>query len=94
MIGSFKDKVLKRFHEKGSAKGIDPKSRRRIADILDALDAATRPQDLDLPGLGFHPLKGDRIGQFAVTVRAQWRIVFEWNDGEPVSVRQEDYHGD
>ena len=85
---------MKRFHEKGSAKGIDPKSRQRLSDILDALDAATKPQDLDLPGLGFHPLKGDRAGQYAVTVRSQWRVVFEWRDGEPVRLRQEDYLGD
>jgi toxin HigB-1 len=93
MIGSFSDKVLKRFFETGASKGIDPKSRQRLTDILDALDAATKPDDMDLPGFAFHPLKGDRQAQFAVTVRAQWRIVFEWQDGRPVKVRQEDYHG-
>jgi toxin HigB-1 len=93
MIGSFSDKVLKRFFEIGAGKGIDPKSRQRLIDILDALDAAMRPEDMDFPGFAFHPLKGDRQGQFAVTVRAQWRVVVEWRDGQPVKVRQEDYHG-
>ncbi len=64
MIGSFSDKVLKRYFETGAGKGIDPKSRPRLTDILDALDAATKPEDMDLPGFAFHPLKGDRQGQF------------------------------
>jgi toxin HigB-1 len=69
LIGSFSDKVLKRFFLKRASKGIDPLS------------------------AGFHPLKGNRAGQFAVTVRAQFRIVFEWRNGQAVRVRQEDYHG-
>ena len=93
MIGSFQDKQLKRFWEKGSQKGINTKDTERLSDILDALDAATKPSDVDLPGFAFHPLKGDRKGQFAVTIRSNWRIVFEWKDGEPIRVRQEDYHG-
>ena len=94
MIGSFTDKALKRFFLKGSVKGIDPKSVFALTDLLDALDAATVPEDMDITGFGFHELKGDRKGQFAVTIRAQWRLIFEWQDGEPVRVRQEDYHGD
>jgi toxin HigB-1 len=49
---------------------------------------------MNQPGFAFHPLKGNRRGQYAVEVRAQWRLVFEWQDGEAVRVRQEDYHGD
>ena len=93
MIGTFKDKQLKRFHEKGSAKGIPAEDAENISDILDALDAATKPSDMKIPGLDFHELKGDRKGQYAVTIRANWRIVFEWKDGQPVKVRREDYHG-
>jgi proteic killer suppression protein len=47
-----------------------------------------------LPGFKFHELKGNRKGQFAVTVRANFRIVFEWEDGKAVRVNEEDYHGD
>lgn len=93
MIGSFKDKQLKRFWDKGTLKGVDPMSVRRIIDILTMLDAATKPGDLNVPGFAFHELKGNRKGQFAVEVRANFRIVFEWADGEAVRVRQEDYHG-
>lgn len=88
MIGTFKDKQLKRFFEKGTAKGVPADDAERISDILDALDAATQPEDLNLPGFGFHPLKGDRKGQYAVTIRANWRIVFEWDDGQAIRVRR------
>ena len=94
MIGSFKSKTLKALWLRGRAKGIDPKSADRIVTILDLLDKATTPQDLDLPGFDFHELKGNRKGEYAVEIRAQWRIVFEWEDGHPVRVNEEDYHGD
>jgi proteic killer suppression protein len=93
MIKSFKDGALRRFWKDGKVKGIDPKSVPRIKRILSALDAATKPEDLALPGYGFHELKGNRRGQYAVEVRAQWRIVFEWSKGHAVRVRLEDYHG-
>ena len=93
MIGSFKDGQLKRFWQTGSMKGISPADVNRIQDLLSAIDAATKPGDLAPLGIGFHPLKGDRKGQYAVTIRANWRIVFEWQDSQAVRVRQEDYHG-
>ena len=93
LISTFSDKALKRFWSKGSAKGIDPISSDRLKRLLDALDAATKPEDMDIIGYGFHALKGDRAGQYAVTIRAQWRLVFEWEDGAPVKVHREDYHG-
>jgi proteic killer suppression protein len=64
----------------------------RIAMILDRLDAAVEPNDLDLPGLGFHPLKGQRKGEFALLVTRNWRITFGWADGDAVDVDLEDYH--
>lgn len=57
------------------------------------LDAAARPADMDQPGYAFHSLTGNRRGQYVVEIRANWRLVFEWEDGEPVRVRMEDYHG-
>lgn len=93
MIWTFKSKVLKALWQRGRAKGIDPKSADRIETILDMLDKATGPEDMDLPGFGFHQLKGNRSHQYAVEIRAQWRIVFEWEDGRAVRVDEEDYHG-
>ncbi len=93
MIGTFKSRVLKALWQRGRAKGVDPKSADRIVTILDLLDKATKPEDMDLPGFEFHQLKGDRCHQYAVEIRAQWRIVFEWEDGQAVRVDEEDYHG-
>ena len=53
MIGTFKSKVLKALWQRGRARGIDPKSADRIATILDLLDQAIKPDDMDLPGFGF-----------------------------------------
>jgi len=61
--------------------------------VLDALDAAASPSDLDLPGFGFHSLTGDRRGEFAVTVSRNWRITFRWQDADAIAVNFEDYHG-
>lgn len=93
MIHSFKSKALKSLWEKGTTKGIDPKSLDKIKRILSALNVAMAPEDMNLPGFKFHELKGDRKGQYAVTVRANFRIVFEWHDGKAVRVNEEDYHG-
>ena len=87
------DKTLRRFWEKGRAKGIDPRSAERLRELLSALDQAIRPEDMNQPAWAFHALTGNRKGQFAVEIRANWRLVFEWDDGEPVRVRMEDYHG-
>jgi toxin HigB-1 len=66
----------------------------KIALVLDALDAATTPRDLDLPGFGFHALKGSRRGQYSIVVTHNWRITFRWQDGDAIEVDFVDYHGD
>jgi len=92
MIASFRHRALKRYWERSETKRLPPASVERIRLILDRLDAATAPADLDLPGFGFHPLKGNRKGEFAVIVTRNWRITFGWNDGDAVDVDLEDYH--
>jgi len=94
MIHSFKSRILQALWEKNQTKGIDPKSVKKLKRILSALNAATCPEDMRLPGFNFHELKGNRKGEYAVTVRANYRIVFEWQKGKAVRVREEDYHGD
>jgi proteic killer suppression protein len=94
MIHNFKSRTLQALWEKDQTKGIDPKSLKKIRRILSALNAAAKPDDMNLPGFNFHELKGNRKGHYAVTIRANFRIVFEWDNGEAVRVREEDYHGD
>jgi len=64
----------------------------RIEVVLDDLDAAARPRDLDLPGNRLHQLKGERRGQWSVTISGNWRIIFRFEGGEPCDVDLVDYH--
>jgi proteic killer suppression protein len=89
----FSDKTLQRFWKSGRPKGIDSRSVERLHRLLSLLDAATRPEDMNQPGYAFHALTGNRAGQYAVEIRANHRLVFEWEGGEAVRVRIEDYHG-
>jgi proteic killer suppression protein len=59
---------------------------------LAVLNRASQPSDLDLPGFRLHPLKGKLAGFWAVTVRANWRIIFRFKDGDAVDVDLVDYH--
>lgn len=89
----FSDATLKKFWKTGRAKGVNPKAVERLEELLSALDAAQSPEDMDQPGWDFHSLKGNRDGQFAVEIGGLFRLVFEWENGEAVRVKSEDYHG-
>lgn len=92
MIKSFKHKGLERFFETGSVAGIDPSQRQKIRIRLTALDTATSVEDMDLPGFRLHPLKGDKLGVWAIDVTRNWRITFEFIEGNAYVVNYEDYH--
>lgn len=92
MIASFKHKGLKRFFEDDDRSKLPPELIDRIALILLALEDATSPDDMNRPSWRLHPLKGDRKGQWAVTVRANWRIVFGFDGGNAIDVDFVDYH--
>ena len=64
----------------------------KVHRILSALDVARGPKAMDLPGYRLHALKGDMKGFWAVTVRANWRITFRFDDGDAHDVELVDYH--
>ena len=64
----------------------------KIRRILARLDAAQGIADMDLPGYRLHALKGDLHGFYSVTVRANWRIVFQFDRDEAFNVDCVDYH--
>ncbi len=64
----------------------------KLRDILAVLERSHRPQDMDLPGFRLHALKGDRKGQFAVSVSGHWRVTFRFAGGHAVDVDYVDYH--
>ena len=92
MIKTLKHKGLDRFFRTGDYRSIPARSMARIERMLDRLDACRVPSDMDLPGYGFHALKGDRVGQYSVTVTANWRITFGFDGEDAVDVNLEDYH--
>lgn len=92
MIRSFKHRGLKRLYEHGDRSGIRPDLRDTVEDILARLDAADAPQALNLPGYRLHPLKGDLNGFWAVTVRANWRVIFRFQGADALDVELIDYH--
>ena len=92
MIVSFRSKSLKRFMQRGDESRIHAEHRETVRDILARLNAAAVPGDMDLPGFGLHPLKQDLAGYWAVTVRANWRIIFRLEDGDALDVDYLDYH--
>ena len=64
----------------------------KIRDILVRLDAARMMADMDMPGFRLHPLKGDFERLWAVTVRANWRVIFRFVDPDAFDVDYTDYH--
>ena len=92
MIRSFRHKGLKRLHEDDEARGLSAEHVEKLRRVLGRLDIARVPQDLDLPGYRLHPLKGDLKGFWAVTVQANWRVVFRLEEGQVFDVDYTDYH--
>lgn len=92
MIGSFKDRRLKRLYEAGDRGKLVPEHVEKVENILARLEAAVAVGDMNLPGFRLHPLKGDLKGFWSVTVRANWRIIFRFEDGAAFDVELTDYH--
>lgn len=91
MIKTFKHKGLKAFFATGSKKGIQPKHERRLQEQLAIINVATVVDDVDWPGYDLHQLKGDR-SEWSIKVNGNWRLTFEFIDGDAYILNYEDYH--
>jgi len=91
-IRSYRSKALRRFAEAGDASKLSVKHVDRVRRILDMLERARQPRDMDAPGLRFHFNKHWEGGRFAVWVSDNYRITFAWRDGAAEDVDLEDYH--
>jgi len=78
MIRSIRHTGLRRLYENDDARLPNPEHLQKLRDILARLDAAAIIKDMELPGFALHPLKGDLIGFWAITVRANWRVIFRF----------------
>jgi proteic killer suppression protein len=92
MIRSFRHKGIEKFFLTGSKAGIQPKHAARLNDQLTVLNAATRPEQMNIPGWQFHALSADLAGHWAVSVNGNWRITFAFEDEDAVLVDYQDYH--
>ncbi len=92
MIKSFKHKGLKKYFETGNTSGIQSKHERKLRMQLAAINTAMEIDDLNLPGFKLHPLKGNREGIWSITVNGNWRVTFEFIDGNAYILNYEDYH--
>ena len=75
------------------SKRLPPDLLRRAVRRLEYIDLATCTDDLNVPPSNrLHALKGDRQGQYAVSIIDQWRICFHFQDGDAYDVEITDYH--
>jgi len=93
MIRSWRNSATRRFAEDGKTTKFRGLGSDAAIELLAALDAATSLKDLSpLKSVGLHKLRGDRQGQWAMTVNGPWRICFEFRQGDAFDVEIVDYH--
>lgn len=92
MIIWFRSRALKRFWEKGNARGLNPQHTGKITLILDMLEDAAMPENMNLARLDFHKLTGENPPRFSVHVNGNWCITFAFEGENAVAVDYEDYH--
>ncbi|HYF98305.1 MAG TPA: type II toxin-antitoxin system RelE/ParE family toxin [Coxiellaceae bacterium] len=92
MIRSWRHKGLKQFYDTGSTVGIQTKHANKLHDILQALDAATAPEQMNFPGLRLHKLKGELKEFYAVRVSGNWRLIFGFEGKDAILIDYLDYH--
>lgn len=92
MIKSFLHKGLRRLYHSGNASGVQAAHVNRLRMQLAALDTAQRIDDMDIPGFRLHPLKGKLKNRWSIAVSGNWRLTFEFREGNAYVLNYEDYH--
>jgi proteic killer suppression protein len=92
MIKSWKHKGLRLFFQTGVTRGIQTQHQIKLKIILQLLDAAIQPEDLDLPGMRFHKLIGDLKNHYSVAVNRNWRVIFAFDGNDAILIDYLDYH--
>ncbi len=91
MIRSFRSKALERLWLTGRSTKIRPDLKSRCLRRLDALNEASTPRDMNIPGFNFHALRG-KPKRYSVHVNGPWCVTFGWDDNDAVDVDLEQYH--
>ena len=92
MIRCFRHKGIEKFFLTGSKAGIQPNHALKLEDQLSALNIATKPEQMRIPGWQFHALKGELIRNWAVSVNGNWRLTFTFEGEDAILVDCQDYH--
>jgi toxin HigB-1 len=92
MIGRIRHKGLAHLYYDDRTKGLKQSLVARLRQILALLATAATVEDMNLPGLKLHQLKGDLAGFYAVTVSGNWRVIFRFEDGKATEIDLIDYH--
>lgn len=92
MIVSVRHKGLRRFIEEDDRSKLPADKVERLRELLTVLNDASTIRDLDLPSYRLHRLKGDLKDHYALTVRANWRLVFRFETGDIYDLDLVDYH--
>ena len=91
MIRSFRSKALRKFYETGDGSKLPVPNKARVGRQLSALDVATAPEQMAIPGWRFHPLKG-KPKRHAVDASGNYRMTFGFKGEDATDVDLEDYH--
>jgi len=93
MIKSFRCKETKRIFSRRFSKKLPVSIQESSRQKLIILDSATTLNDLRIPpGNRLEELRDDRKGQHSIRINHQWRICFEWKNGDSYNVEIVDYH--
>jgi proteic killer suppression protein len=92
MVGSIKHKGLAALYYDDRTKGVQQALVKRLRQILALLDTAFVAEDMNIPGLRFHQLKGDLAGFYSVSVSGNWRVIFRFENSQATDVDLIDYH--
>jgi proteic killer suppression protein len=83
---------IEKFFRTGSKAGIQPKHESRLRILLTTLNLASTPRDMNREGWNWHPLKGNLIGHWSVSVSGNWRLTFGFEGEDAILVDYQDYH--
>ena len=92
MIRTIRHRGLRKFYETGSKAGIQGNHATRLRMQLTALETAQVIGDMDIPGFRLHALTGRMKNRWSISVNGNWRLTFEFKDGDVYLLDYEDYH--
>ena len=92
MVRTFRHKGIERFFLSGSKAGIQPNDASKLNEQLTVLNAAVKPEHMNVPGWKLHALRGELVGHWAVSVNGNWRLTFAFEGEDAILVDYPDYH--